>query len=303
MSHFFDGKRALVVINPVSGKRTTQPHLFNITALFSTHGLETTVYTTRSAGDATDIVRKRGANYDIIVCRGGDGTFNEVVNGLMDLPNRPLLGYIPAGSTNDLARTLRIPVDSKEAIDTILNGQPLWNDIGCFNGGQYFAYTAACGAFTELAYDTPQKLKNRLGHAAYLSQAPRALRDIHPISMRMRTAEGYEAEGEYAWIGVNNSTSVAGILKLRRQDVGLNDGKFEVLLARRPYKATDWLKAANYAMLEKNYNNDIFTLLHTAHVEFEFDDLVPWTIDGEYGGAHDRVTVEVIHNAVQIFRR
>ncbi|MDR0530964.1 MAG: hypothetical protein LBG83_02735 [Oscillospiraceae bacterium] len=112
LKNFFEGKKALVVINPTSGKRTTKTQLFDIADLFSTSGLETTVFTTRGPGDATDIVRRRGMDFDIVVCRGGDGTFNETVNGVMSLERRPLLGYIPSGSTNDLAQTLCIPVNS-----------------------------------------------------------------------------------------------------------------------------------------------------------------------------------------------
>ncbi|MDR3314503.1 MAG: YegS/Rv2252/BmrU family lipid kinase [Oscillospiraceae bacterium] len=302
MTSFFDGKKALVILNPTAGKHTAKTHLQNITALFSTNGLETTVYTTRCQGDATDIVRRRGMDFDIIVCRGGDGTFNETINGVMLLENRPLLGYIPAGSTNDFAKTLCIPTDNREAIDIILNGQPLWNDLGCLNGGMYFSYTASFGAFTECSYDTPQKLKNRLGHAAYMLSAVKAVSSIHPITMHVKTAEGYEAEGEYAFVSVTNSTSIAGVIKLHRREVGLNDGLFELLLVPYPADAGAWSRAiAN--VVSRQFNTPNVHLLHTSRAEFTFTDTVPWTIDGEYAGAHENVVIENIHNAVQIFRR
>ena len=302
MLSYFDGKKALVIINPTSGKLSAKTHLHNITALFSTAGLETTVYTTRCRGDATDIARRRGMDFDIIVCRGGDGTFNETVNGVMQLEDRPLLGYIPAGSTNDLARTLCIPTDNQEAIDIILNGQPLWNDLGILNGEVYFAYTASCGAFTEVSYGTPQKLKNRMGHMAYFAAAPKAIKSVHPIPTRIKTAEGYEAEGVYALISVTNSISIAGMIKLHRNEVGLNDGKFELLLIPYPADLGAWTRGiAN--LLARQYHTEGVQLLHTAHVEFEFGELVPWTVDGEDGGAHRRVEIENVHNAIQIFRR
>ncbi|MDR2647091.1 MAG: diacylglycerol kinase family lipid kinase [Oscillospiraceae bacterium] len=302
MTSFFDGKRALVVINPTAGKHTAQPHLFNLTTLFNISGLETTVFTTRGRGDATEIVRRRGEDFDIVVCRGGDGTFNETINGAMFLQKKPLIGYIPAGSTNDLARTLRIPKDNREAIEIILNGQALWNDLGTLNGGTYFAYTASFGAFTECSYDTPQKLKNRLGHMAYLIQAARSARDIHPIHARVQTAEGYETEGDFVFGAVSNSTSLAGMVKLNRKDVGLNDGLFELLLVRYPQNAGAWGSRIGEILL-RSYSGEELMLLHTRHVEFQFTDMIPWTLDGEYGGTHDAVVVENIHNAVRIFRR
>jgi len=304
MKSFFDGKRALVVINPISGKRTTKTQLFDITDLFSISGLETTIYTTRCKGDATDIVRRRGENYDVVVCRGGDGTFNEVINGMMLLEKRPLVGYIPAGSTNDLARTLCIPVNSNaEAIDVILYGQPLWNDIGSFNGSQYWCYTATFGAFTETAYETPQSLKNRLGRAAYFVDAARVLKNVHPIRVHIKTEEGFEAEEDVILCGVSNSVSIAGLLKLPRRDVGLNDGLFELMMIRYPRNASE-LTSRMAALLARDFDREDVKLVRTRRAEFTFEDSgEPWTIDGEYGGAHENVVIENIHNAVQVFRR
>ena len=306
MKSYFEGKRALVVINPISGKRTTKTQLFNITELFSVNGLETTVYTTRCKGDATDIVARRAENFDIVVCRGGDGTFNEVVNGLMTIApeRRPLLGYIPAGSTNDLARTLQIPInDNKEAIDVILNGQPLWQDMGLFNDEVYWCYTASFGAFVDISYSTPQKMKNRWGRAAYFLQAPAALRGIHPIHLKVSTAEGLEEEGDFIFCAVSNSTSIAGSIKLSRRVVRLNDGRFELLLIRYP-KSFAELATTVTRVIAKDFNrDDNLRLLQTRRVEITFDEPEPWTLDGEDAGSHTHVVVENVHNAVQVFRR
>ena len=306
MKSYFDGKRALVVINPIAGKKTAKAQLFDITDLFSVNGLETTVYTTRCPGDATDVVTRRGGNYDVLVIRGGDGTFNEVINGMMAMPpeKRPLLGYIPAGSTNDLARTLQIPINSNhEAIDVILNGQPLWQDMGLFNGDTYWCYTASFGAFVDTSYSTPQKLKNRWGHMAYFAQAPAAVRNIHPIPLKVSTAEGLELEGDFIFCAVSNSTSIAGSIKLSRSLVGLNDGRFELLLIRYPKSAAE-LASSVMKVVAKNFNkDDNVRLLQTRRVEFEFENPEPWTVDGEYAGKHTQVVVENVHNAVQIFRR
>lgn len=302
MKRFFDGKKALVVINPASGRHTTKTQLFNITDLFSTSGLETTVYTTRCKGDATEIVRRRGEDFDIIVCRGGDGTFNETVNGVMLLEKRPLLGYIPAGSTNDLAKTLCIPPDNREAIDIILNGQPLWNDIGCFNGSLYWCYTASFGAFTDVSYNTPQRLKNKLGHAAYFVTAAQAVKEIQPIRTRIKTAEGFTLEDDLIFCSISNSISLAGSIKLRRRDVGLNDSYFELLVIKYPRGISD-LTDKVVRILARDFGKEDVHIVRTRKAEFSFEDEIPWTVDGEYAGANESVVIENVHNAVQIFRR
>ena len=304
MKNFFDGKKALVVINPISGKRTTKSQLFDIADLFSTGGLETTVYTTRARGDAVEIVRRRGEEFDIVVCRGGDGTFHEVVNGMMRFERKPLLGYIPAGSTNDLARTLYIPINSnKEAIEVILNGQPLWNDVGLFNGETHFVYTACFGAFTDVAYDTPQSLKNKLGRGAYFVKLPTYARKIRPLRTIIKTAEGYEFDGDLLICGVTNATSLAGIAKFSRKDVGLNDGRFELILLKYPRTPAQFAQILE-RIVTRDYTHEDAYMLHTSGAEFTFPDVQPaWTLDGEAAGAHERVVIENIHNAIRIFRR
>jgi YegS/Rv2252/BmrU family lipid kinase len=303
MKNFFDGKKALVVINPISGRRTTKSQLFDIADLFSTGGLETTVYTTRGKGDATEIVRRRGHDFDIVVCRGGDGTFHEMVNGVMQLGKKPLLGYIPAGSTNDLANTLCIPVNNnKEAIDIILNGQPLWNDMGLFNGETYYCYTASVGAFTELSYSTPQSMKNKIGHAAYFVPLAKSFLNLKPMHVKVKTAEGFEEEDDYIYCSVSNSVIMAGTIKFKRREVGLNDGRFELLLGKFPRNVNDWGVMVETAITH-NFKHERVRMLHSSRVEFEFDEPMPWTLDGEYAGEHKHVVIENCHNAVQIFRR
>ena len=303
MKTFFDGKKALVVINPISGKHTAKEQLYDITNLFSIHGLETTVFTTRWKGDAQDIAARRGGDFDLVVCRGGDGTFSEVVNGVMTLENKPLLGYIPAGSTNDLARTLQIPINNNpEAIDVILNGQPLWQDIGTYNNDLYFTYIASFGAFVDIAFNTPQAQKNRWGRAAYFAHGPAAIRGVKPIRVKITTEEGFEFDDDLIFCAIGNSSSIAGAIKLPRRRVGLNDGKFDLLLVRYP-KGFGKLVTSLGRLLTQDYSDDSVQLIHTRRAEFTFEDPVIWTVDGENGGTPEHVVIENVHNAIQLFRR
>ena len=158
----------LFLYNPTSGKGGAAGHLSPILDTLTKEGWLVTAYPTQQPGDATRIVRELGSQFDRVVCCGGDGTLSETAAGLMALESPPVLGYIPAGSTNDCATTLHIPRVYKKA--AALAGSdipPLAWDIGTLNE-RPFVYVAAFGAFTEVAYDTPQDLKNTFGHLAYV---------------------------------------------------------------------------------------------------------------------------------------
>ncbi|MDR2753847.1 MAG: diacylglycerol kinase family lipid kinase, partial [Oscillospiraceae bacterium] len=150
--------------------------------------------------------------------------------------------------------------------------------------------------------ETPQKLKNRLGHAAYFVSAATALKSIHPIKVRIRTEEGFEMEDDVIFCAVSNSISLAGAIKLRRREVGLNDGVFELMIVSYPRNI---LEVRNKVMrlLTRDFTHEDVHLMRTRRAEFTFTEEVPWTVDGEYAGAHQTVVIENVHNAVQIFRR
>ncbi|MBQ7090013.1 MAG: YegS/Rv2252/BmrU family lipid kinase, partial [Clostridia bacterium] len=160
-------KRALVIINPKAGVKKAKKHLFTIVDRLSCAGYTVAVQTTTKGGDATQFVMDYGQGQDLIVCCGGDGTLNEVINGVRASGCSAPIGYIPTGTTNDFARTILLPKKIEKCMDRILCNLPRNCDIGTFNG-RSFTYIASAGAFTKVSYSTPQKLKNRFGHSAYL---------------------------------------------------------------------------------------------------------------------------------------
>ena len=162
-----DSKKALLIVNPCAGRNNKRLGALEIVKKFSPPEWETEIRTTRCQGDATTIVKDEGAKYDVILCCGGDGTLNEVINGLMKLDKKIPVGYIPSGSTNDLANTLGIPTELGASADLIQSGKKNSYDLGTLNG-RYFTYIASFGIATDLSYSTPQKLKNIFGHAAYM---------------------------------------------------------------------------------------------------------------------------------------
>ena len=169
----------LFIVNPRAGRTRSTAPLFDAVAHFCASGYLVDLRLTQAREDATRLARELGGKFDAVVCCGGDGTLNETVTGLMDLPSPPSLGYIPAGSTNDFAASLHLPDQPLEAarVITASGGRPL--DVGSFNG-RPFIYVASFGAFTRASYSAPQNVKNDLGHLAYILEGVKDLSTLRP---------------------------------------------------------------------------------------------------------------------------
>ena len=226
-------KTLLFIYNAASGKGKISAELSAVLDTFAKHGYLVTAYPTQSKGDATQAARELGSQFDRVVCSGGDGTLNETVTGLMELENPPLLGYVPAGSTNDCAKTLHLPKDTvKAAALAAGDGTPRAWDIGTLNG-QPFVYVAAFGAFTDVSYETPQELKNTFGHLAYVIAGIASLPTIAPYHLKVEY-DGKEIEDDFYYGMVCNTISVGGMKTMNSDRVVLDDGLFEVVLVKRP---------------------------------------------------------------------
>lgn len=293
-------KSLLLIINPAAGKGSFRNGLGDVLLTFHKAGFQPTVAFTSQHGDATDIVSQSGAGYDRLVCVGGDGTLGETVTGLMQLPpeDRPDLGYIPMGTTNDFARTLELSHDPVQAAYVAAYGNPLTVDVGRFNDRRYFTYVAAFGAFTEVTYETPQDQKNNMGFFAYVLDAMRRLPNLTHRWTRVEY-DGGILEDDFLFGAVSNSRSIAGIIKLKEAvDVSLNDGMFEVILIRAPETLLQ-LGPILTNILTSSYTSDDIIILHTQSVRFTFRDPVAWTLDGEDGGSHSVVQCQNACHALQ----
>lgn len=295
-------EKVLFIVNPTSGKMTIKNKLFEVIKLFSDENFEPTVLMTQKSGDATYFAKEYGPSYDRVISCGGDGTLNEIVTGLMSLPAdiRPPLGFIPAGTTNDLADTLRIPKTPLAAAKAIIDNPPSPNDVGWFNNSKYFNYVASCGAFTSTSYSTPQNLKNSLGHMAYVLEGIKSLNEIKPIYMKIESNE-VSTEGEFLFAAVTNSLSVGGIYKFDPKYVNLNDGTFEVMLVRMP-KNTSEIVDIFYRLATSDYDENQVIFFHTANVTITTEEPIKWTVDGEYGGKLEKVTIKNLPGAITIFK-
>ncbi len=291
-------KKALLIVNPCSGRNKSRAGTFEIVDSFSNSDYEFSVHTTTCQGDATNIVKRELKDHDMVVCCGGDGTLNETINGVMDMPRRVPIGYIPAGTTNDIANSLNIPTDIKSATELIINGTPNDYDIGLFNN-RYYSYVASFGAFSKSSYVTSQKLKNKFGRAAYIASGVAEVKDIRNVKMRVEY-DGGIIEGKFVFGTVSNSLSVGGFIKLPDGTVKFNDGKFEVILVK-DFKFLNLLPIM-YKVINQKYDNKNIIMFSTNKIKFTaLEEDVPWTIDGEFAGSHREVRINVLERAVELY--
>ena len=289
-------KKILFLFNPYSGKGKIKENLADIVDIMVKAGYEVTVYTTQCQGDAVHKAREEAGNYDRIVCSGGDGTLDEVVTGVMSADQRVPVGYIPAGSTNDFAKSLHVSKNMMQAAVDIVEGEPHAFDVGKFND-DFFVYIAAFGLFTDVSYETNQDLKNILGHAAYILEGTQRLFNIQSYKLQVETAE-QNMEGDFIFGMISNATSVGGFRKLTGPDVMLDDGLFEVLLVHRPKNILELNEII--AALVGNAECSHIESFKTSKLKIICEEEVSWTLDGEFGGEHKEVQIENLNHAVRI---
>ena len=293
-------KKMLFVMNPYSGMRRANKYLVEIIELFNRAGYEVIVHMTQGPGDAARIVANKAFDMDLIVCCGGDGTFNETISGMLSVGANVPLGYIPAGSTNDFAASLKLSGNVMQAAQDILDGQPVTYDVGKF-GNRYFSYVASFGAFTKASYSTPQSIKNALGHTAYVLEGINELSQIKNEHVRMEI-DGQVVEDDFLFGAISNSTSVGGILTLSPDMVDLADGQLEILLVRAPRNLLE-IPECIQAVQTQKYNCAMITFRSAKKVRVFADPNMPWTLDGEREEGHLQVDVENVHHAIRLMKR
>lgn len=290
-------RRLLFILNPRSGKGQIKEYLTDILDIMVKAGFEVTVHITQSQGDATEQTLARAEDFDRIVCSGGDGTLDEVVKGMMLSKVRIPIGYIPAGSTNDFGNSLGIGKDMLLAAKISVSDHLFACDIGKFNQDS-FVYVAAFGLFTEVSYATPQDMKNLLGHAAYIIEGAKQLRDIPSYRMQVE-CDGNLFYDEFIYGMITNSKSVGGFSGIIRGDIGLNDGVFEVTLIKMPRNPIELNEIIAFMTGVSNDSSMVYSF-QTGSIKLTSSGEVPWTLDGEYGGAHQVVTISDMPQALEI---
>lgn len=290
-------KNSLLVINPKSGKMQIHKELINIIDLLNKNDYNVDVKITQYKGHATKIIEEI-ENKDLIICSGGDGTLNEVISGLVKSNKKIPIGYIPSGSTNDFASTIKIPNKVIDATKNIIEGTPYLIDVGQVNNDSCFVYVASFGAFTSVSYNTPQEIKNIFGHLAYIFSGITALSEIKPYYVKYEV-NNEKYEGEYLLGLILNTISVGGVLKFSNNDIKLNDGLFEVLFIKNPKNIIEYNQILE-GLITSNFSHPIFHYTQTNHINIHLEESISWSLDGEGVKMDKDIEIVNLNNKIEI---
>lgn len=293
-------QRVLLMVNPMAGRQKIRNELLYVVDTLTKAGYETIIYKTQGKDATRDLLAEKDSQFDRVICCGGDGTFNEILSATMHWNKRPILGYIPAGTTNDFAAGLKLPSDIREAAVNIVRGTPHTVDAGLFNTS-YFSYVASFGAFTETSYSTPQNFKNALGHLAYILEGIKEIPAFTPYTVCVE-ADGQIYKDSYIFGAVSNARSVGGILKISDSLVDLNDGVFEVMMIKMPKTLMD-LSAIVTSLTSLNplkYDPSMFLFLQTKELKITFEQEMVWSLDGERVSGGKEARIACIKDAFKI---
>lgn len=290
-------KKLLFIYNPKAGKSKIKSKLAEILDIFVKAQYMPVAYPTQCRDDAKNVIIEYASEYDLVVCSGGDGTLNEVVTGMMHCEKPVPIGYIPAGSTNDYAKSLGIPNTMEQAAQMAVSGNYFNTDTGVFNG-QTFVYVAAFGLFTAVSYQTSQKKKNVLGYAAYVFEGAKDLMSIESYHLKINI-DGEIIEDDFIYGMVSNTVSVGGMKNMTNQEVILDDGYFEALFVRKPTNPLQ-IHEIVQTLLRDGVESELVCDYRAKCIEIEADREIDWTLDGEYGGAHQNVVIKNNANSVSI---
>jgi YegS/Rv2252/BmrU family lipid kinase len=288
----------LLLVNPKAGQRKVGKQLLQIVDIFNRADYEVITHITAAGGDCTNMVLHYASQLDLVVCCGGDGTFNETISGVLqsglDIP----VGYIPAGSTNDFANSLGLSTNILKAARSIADGNIERFDVGSFNG-RHFSYVASFGAFTRTSYATPQSVKNALGHLAYVLGGIQEISQIKPHHLRFEFPDGTVIEDDFIFGAASNSTCVGGVLTLAPDRVDMSDGKLEVLLVRAPKNLAE-LTDCLVALQKQTYNCAMISFRSASSIQVTAPEDMDWTLDGEQQKGVENIDIQCQHQKLQL---
>lgn len=282
-------KKLLLIYNPVSGMTKTRLSLQKAIEYYDSQDYLVTVCLANRLEDCQDMLDFKG--YDLIVCSGGDGTLNITISFLMQKNLPTQIAYIPSGSTNDFAYSLGLSGDTDMLLQNTVEGTPKWLDVGRFNASRYFLYVAAFGLFTKVSYTTSQKVKNMLGHAAYILEGIMSVADLKSYHITAEL-EDETVEGEFILGMVTNSLSIGGFKNILPADTALDDGLFEVILIKMPTSLVALNEIASALWGEKMEDNQYIFHKKTSKIILRSEEKISWALDGEFGGEEDTVRIE-----------
>ena len=293
-------KKALLLVNPKSGKQAAKQNFFDIINNLSLK-YEVTVHITKSTEDLIETA-KNTTFTRVIVC-GGDGTLSGAVQGIMENPlhDKIRIGYIPSGTANDVASTLDIPKSmAAGALYVVRNGAKP-HDIGIFND-RPFVYTASFGTFTRVSYETSQDAKNLLGGFAYLLNGAQELIRVKGYDVTIEYDGKVMEKKDITFCSVSNTHYLGGgLIKMPTDFARLDDGKLELLIVSRPKHLFD-LENIVRSIAQKEFNNEFVTLVQAREIKIQSKTPLAFTLDGENGGEHTEVEIHCYEGGINLIK-
>ncbi len=294
--------KCIFIYNPVGGKGVIEKRKEYVVRELKEKYEQVDVYATQCAGDMTRIAREAVGKYDGIVFAGGDGSFNELLQGIAEFDERPVLGYIPSGTVNDVAHSLKIPKKLKKALKVIKTGKV--EEIDCMRvNDRYAIYVATTGAFTSATYNTSQLQKNHIGRIAYGLEGVRHNLNFQPFALTCKGENCNVQMDGCILIAFINSRYVAGFKMNKRAN--LQDGEMDVAIIEQTKKKNIFKRIASFFTIAKfflfGYRANIAHVTHLKGKAFdvELGEDVVWNVDGEKG-ISGSVHIEIVPKKVRI---
>ena len=292
--------RVLAIVNPSSGKGDISEYVTKIRKNLEKQNMQLDLYFTKKEYNAKNIIIDHIEQADLILVCGGDGTFNEVVSAIMELNIKDIsIAYIPMGTTNDLAKSLKMPIKDVSITKNLLKSKARVLDVGRLNDDKYFCYVAAFGVMTDVAYKTKKKKKNKYGRLAYYLNAIKELIKIPTYKVKI-AFDDEEIEGEFIYGGISNSESIAGFKWFNTEDIDLADGKFEAIFIRKPKKLLGYFRLLSDFRHKDYMVNRDFVYFKANKITISTEKNLDWTIDGEYAGNMNFVNIENCNKAIEL---
>ncbi len=299
--------KCIFIYNPNSGKGKVakkKDYIFNkLKEKFDEVEMIATQYPKHALLLADEVCEK----CDYLIFSGGDGTFNEIVQGVASHEKRPILGYIPTGTVNDNAKNLGMSKNIKKSLKIILNDKQIDMDI-CKIGNQYFSYVAALGSFSAISYATKQRSKKVLGALAYALNGIDDFFHTKNFDVKITLPDGRIYENNCAFLGVLNSRSVGGFRFNKEADI--SDGLIDFVMVdsliykERVMSICSSFRIFNLFLRGIKKKRDVRHVTHfiATSAKIELSDNVVWCLDGEKGESGSK-NIEMLHHHLKIITK
>lgn len=293
--------KCLIVYNPFSGKQKFIKHKEYVKKRLLEKYEEVNIFRSIAQKSITQYIASFGMFFDTLVACGGDGTLNEAINGLMQIPEdkRPTLAYIPSGTVNDVGHMLKLNRNITKIVDLILYGEPTKMDV-CKIANHHFIYAAGVGKFTDVSYKASKKMKRRFGRMAYFLEGLRSITAEETIEMELTFNDVEErVGGKYYVVLALNSRHIAGFKLHRKKPTKLNDGLIDITMLDSSRFHFSIINLAAFFMLGDFWTSGV-TTYQCSKVKLKSKQELSYNVDGEYACKSDDVEIEVVPQAINI---